>query len=341
MTLESMSPWLPYFWACLIAFSILVYIIVDGYDFGVAMLFATARSDDERNTIIGAIAPFWDGNETWLIIVGACLFGAFPAIYAVFLSAFYLPVVLLLIGLIFRGVAFEYREQALKARGFWEWGFVAGSAVATIVQGAAIGTLIVGLPIDGTTYVGNGWDWLAPFPILCGVGLVLGYGMLGAGWLILKTEGVVARRARTQLRGLSIAFCIFILGAFLVTQRIDLQVRHAWESAPLWYWTVPALGFAGLLGAFRTSRHDCPHERAPFAWCMLIMASAFGSLALSFWPYMMPYSLTIEQAAAPAVSLQFMFWGAIIMFPLVVYYFLRVYHMFSGKTDPVGYGVNH
>ena len=341
MTLESMSPWLPYFWACLIAFSILVYIIVDGYDFGVAMLFATARNDDERNTIIGAIAPFWDGNETWLIIVGACLFGAFPAIYAIFLSAFYLPVVLLLIGLIFRGVAFEYREQALKARGFWEWGFVVGSAVATIVQGAAIGTLIIGLPIDGTTYVGNGWDWLAPFPVLCGVGLVLGYSMLGAGWLILKTEGVVARRARAQLRGLSIAFCIFILVAFLVTQRIDLQVRHVWESAPFWYWVAPALGFAGLLGAFRTTRHDCPHERAPFAWCMLIMASAFGSLALSFWPYMMPYSLTIEQAAAPAVSLQFMFWGAIVMFPLVVYYFLRVYHMFSGKTDPVGYGTHN
>jgi cytochrome bd ubiquinol oxidase subunit II len=341
MTLDAMSPWLPYFWACLIAFSILVYIIVDGYDLGAAILFATAKSDEERNTVIGAIAPFWDGNETWLIIVGACLFGAFPAIYAIFLSAFYLPVVLLLIGLIFRGVAFEYREQALKARGIWEWGFVIGSAVATIVQGAAIGTLILGLPIDGTTYVGNGWDWLAPFPVLCGVGLVLGYSMLGAGWLILKTEGVVAKRARAQLRALSIAFSVFVLIAFLITQDVDLPVRQAWENAPIWHFLVPLLGFVGLFGAFRTSRHDCPHERAPFAWCMLIIASAFGSLALSFWPYMMPYSLTIEQAAAPAASLQFMFWGAIIMFPLVVYYFLRVYHMFSGKTDPVGYGVNN
>ena len=340
MTLESMSPWLPYFWAGLIAFSILVYIIVDGYDFGAAMLFATAKTEEERNTVIGAIAPFWDGNETWLIIVGACLFGAFPAIYAIFLSAFYLPVVLLLIGLIFRGVAFEYREQALKARGMWEWGFVIGSAVATIVQGAAIGTLIMGLPIDGTTYVGNGWDWLAPFPVLCGLGLMVGYSMLGAGWLILKTEGVVATRARAQLRGLSVAFCIFVLVAFLITQGVDLPVRHAWEKAPLWHWIVPALGFVGLLGAFRTSRHDCPHERAPFAWCMLIMASAFGSLALSFWPYMMPYSLTIEQSAAPVVSLQFMFWGAIVMFPLVVFYFLRVYHMFAGKSGPVGYGLN-
>ena len=338
MSLESMGPWLPYFWAGLIAFSILVYIVLDGYDFGVAMLFATARTDEERDTVIGAIAPFWDGNETWLIIVGACLFGAFPVIYAVFLSAFYLPVVLLLIGLVFRGVAFEYREQALKARGLWEWGFVIGSAVASIVQGAAIGTMIMGLPIQGATYVGDGWDWLAPFPILCGVGLVIGYSMLGAGWLILKTDGVGAKRARTQLRGLSMAFCFFVLVAFLMTQNVDLPVRRAWETAPLWYWIVPAAGFAGLLGAFRTSRHDCPHERAPFAWCVLIIASAFGSLALSFWPYMMPYSLTIVEAAAPAVSLQFMFWGAIVMFPLVVFYFLRVYHMFSGKTDPVGYG---
>ena len=338
MSLESMGPWLPYFWAGLSAFSILVYIVLDGYDFGVAMLFATARTDEERDTVIGAIAPFWDGNETWLVIVGACLFGAFPVIYAVFLSAFYLPVVLLLIGLVFRGVAFEYREQALKARGLWEWGFVIGSAVASIVQGAAIGTMIMGLPIQDATYVGDGWDWLAPFPILCGVGLVIGYSMLGAGWLILKTDGVVAKRARTQLRGLSMAFCFFVLVAFLMTQNVDLPVRRAWETAPLWYWIVPAAGFAGLLGAFRTSRHDCPHERAPFAWCVLIIASAFGSLALSFWPYMMPYSLTIVEAAAPAVSLQFMFWGAIVMFPLVVFYFLRVYHMFSGKTDPVGYG---
>ncbi len=341
MSLESMSPWLPYFWAGLVAFSILFYIIVDGYDFGVGMLFATAKNDTERNTVIGAIAPFWDGNETWLIIVGACLFGAFPAIYAIFLSAFYLPVVLLLVGLIFRGVAFEYRQQALKARGIWEWGFVIGSAVATIVQGAAIGTMILGLPIQGTTYVGNGWEWLAPFPVLCGIGLVIGYAMLGAGWLILKTEGVVATRARAQLRVLSIAFCVFILIAFLLTQDIDLQVRRAWENAALWQWLVPAIGFISLAGAFRSSRHDCPHERAPFTWAMLIFVSAFGSLAFSFWPYMMPYSLTIEQAAAPAVSLQFMFWGAIIMFPLVIFYFLRIYHLFSGKTDPIGYELDH
>lgn len=341
MTLESMSPWLPYFWAGLIAFSILVYIIVDGYDFGVGMLFATAKDDNERNAIIGAIAPFWDGNETWLVIVGACLFGAFPVIYAIFLSAFYLPVVLLLIGLIFRGVAFEYRHHALKARGIWEWGFVIGSAVAAIVQGAAIGTMILGLPVNGTTYVGNGWEWLAPFPVLCGVGLVIGYAMLGAGWLILKTEGGVAKRARRQLRGLSVAFSVFIFIAFLITQQIDLQVRRSWETAPLWHWLVPALGFIDLLGVFKSSRHDCPHEQAPFAWAMLIFVSAFGALALSFWPYMMPYSLTIEQAAAPAVSLQFMFWGAIIMFPLVIFYFLRVYHFFTGKSDPVGYELDH
>ena len=337
MTLESMSLWLPYFWASLIAVAILIYIILDGYDLGAAILFATAKNDQERNTVIGAIAPFWDGNETWLVIVGACLFGAFPAIYAIFLSAFYLPVVLLLIGLIFRGVAFEYREHALRTRGLWEWGFVIGSAIATIVQGAAIGTLILGLPIDGTTYIGDGWDWLAPFPVLCGIGLVIGYSMLGAGWLILKTEGEVARRSRAQLRGLSIAFSLFVFIAFMITQYIDLPVRRAWESAALWHWIGPALGFVGLFGAFRTSHQDSPHQRAPFAWSALIIASAFGSLALSFWPYMMPYSLTIEQAAAPSVSLQFMFWGAILTFPLVGFYFLRIYQIFSGKTDPVGY----
>lgn len=335
-----MDAWLPYFWASLIAFSIFVYIIVDGYDFGVAMLFPFAKTDEERNELIGSIAPFWDGNETWLIIVGATLFGAFPAIYAIFLSAFYIPVVLLLVGLIFRGVSFEFREQALKHRGFWEWGFVIGSLVASIVQGAAIGTLIMGLPINGTTYVGHGWDWLAPFPVLCGVGLSIGYAMLGAGWLILKTDGAVAQRARKAAKGLSMAFAVFILLAFIITAGMDIPTRKVWFQGPLWHWVFPILGFLGLGMVWKSAGNTEAHERTTFASACLMFLSAYGALAVSFWPYMMPYSLTIEQAAAPLASLEFMFWGAVVMFPLVVFYFLRIYHMFAGKSSPVGYEIH-
>lgn len=337
MLLDTMEQWLPYFWAYLIAFSILIYIIVDGYDLGVAMLFPFTKNEDERNQMIGAIAPFWDGNETWLVIVGACLFGAFPAVYAIFLSAFYIPVVLLLVGLIFRGVSFEYREQALKNRGLWEWGFVVGSTVATIVQGAAIGTLIMGLPINGTTYVGDGWDWLAPFPVLCGVGLCIGYSMLGAGWLILKTDGAVQNRARKQLRALSVIFSVFVAVAFAITLDFDSQTWINWRDDMTFSWIFPAIGFIALFVGYATTKASS--EKLPFITNCLIMFSAFSSLAVSFWPYMLPYSLTIEEAAAPTVSLEFMFWGAIFMMPLVVFYFLKVYNFFKGKTKPVGYEI--
>lgn len=332
-----MEKWLPYFWAYLIAFSIFIYIIVDGYDLGVGILFPFAKTDEERNTMIGAIAPFWDGNETWLIIVGACLFGAFPSIYAIFLSAFYIPVVLLLIGLIFRGVSFEFREQALKHRGYWEWGFVIGSTVATIVQGAAIGTMILGLPISGTTYVGTGWDWLAPFPVLCGVGLCIGYSMLGAAWLILKTDGDVQNRARKQLKGLSVAFTIFVAVAFALTLDFDSQTWGNWRDGNILNWLAPLVGFIGLFTIYGSSNGKC--DKTPIISTVLLMFSAFSSLAISFWPYMLPYTLTIEEAAAPLASLEFMFWGAIFMMPLVVFYFIRIYFFFKGKTQPVGYDV--
>lgn len=337
--MDNMGQWLPYFWAYLIAFSILVYIIVDGYDFGVAMLFPFAKTDEEREQIIGSIAPFWDGNETWLIIVGACLFGAFPAIYAIFLSAFYIPVVLLLAGLIFRGVSFEFREQALKERGLWEWGFVGGSAVATIVQGAAIGTLILGLPIEGTTYIGNGWDWLSPFPVMCGIGLCVGYMMLGAGWLIIKTDGRIQQLARKQIKYLSIAFSIFVGASFFMTMGIDNQTFKVWSDGEVWHWIYPLIGFSGLILAIVSSKSEEAPEWMPFFSVSIVIFSAFSSLAVSFWPYMMPYSLTIEESAAPTASLEFMFWGAIFMFPLVIFYFLKVYHFFKDKEDPVKYEI--
>src|SRR5271155_1784096 len=178
------------FWAGAIALSIIVYVILDGFDLGVGVLFGTTNEGTNRVEMMNAVAPFWDGNETWLVIIGASLFAAFPVVYAVFLSAFYLPVLLLLFGLIFRGIAFEFRYRG-SARGLWDWGFFVGSTIAAFVQGAAVGAMVRGIPVVDGQYAGGRFEWLAPLPIVTGIGLVLGYALLGASWLVLKSEGAL------------------------------------------------------------------------------------------------------------------------------------------------------
>jgi cytochrome bd ubiquinol oxidase subunit II len=173
------------FWAGVIAVAIMVYVILDGFDLGVGILFGTTRDASLRSQMMAAISPFWDGNEIWLVVIGASLFAAFPVVYAVFLGAFYIPVLLLLLGLIFRGVAFEFCNRGV-AGGLWDWGFFIGSIVAAFIQGAAVGMMIRGIPVMKYQYAGGSFEWLRPLPMLCGIGLVLGYALLGAGWLILK-----------------------------------------------------------------------------------------------------------------------------------------------------------
>jgi cytochrome d ubiquinol oxidase subunit II len=177
------------FWAAVLACAILIYVILDGFDLGVGILFGTTGDEAHRTQMMGTIAPFWDGNETWLVVIGAGLYAAFPDAYAVFLGAFYLPVLLLLFGLIFRGIAFEFRFRSVRMRRVWDGGFFLGSTVVAFVQGAAIGAMIRGIPVVDGQYAGGAFEWFAPFPILTGIGLVLGYALLGAGWLVLKSEG--------------------------------------------------------------------------------------------------------------------------------------------------------
>ncbi|WP_287320228.1 cytochrome d ubiquinol oxidase subunit II [Mesorhizobium sp.] len=179
------------FWAAVIAASILVYVILDGFDLGVGILFGTTRDEEMRSRMMSSLAPFWDGNETWLVVIGASLFAAFPAVYAVFLGAFYIPVLLMLIGLISRGIAFEFRYRSGRMRPLWDAGFFVGSLLVAFAQGAAIGGLMRGIPVANNQYAGGSFSWLHPFPILTGIGLVLGYMLLGAGWLIVKNDGAL------------------------------------------------------------------------------------------------------------------------------------------------------
>jgi cytochrome bd ubiquinol oxidase subunit II len=325
--------WLPIFWAGVIAFAILVYVILDGYDLGVGILFGTTRNEQHRATMMNAIAPFWDGNETWLVLIGAGLFAAFPMVYAIFLPAFYLPITLMLFGLIFRGVAFEFRYRSERMRPVWDWGFFLGSLVATFVQGAAIGRMVEELPVVDGRYVGGAFKWVTPFSLLCGVGLVLGYALLGAAWLVLKTDGDMRDWAYHRLDWLLGAVIVVLIAVFAFALATQLRVLDRW-LVDLRLVSLQLLGVIAVVGLVIGVRQR--HDGVPFAMAILLVTSAFLRLGVSFWPYMIPYSVTVQEAAAPTQSLEFLFWGAgVIVFPVVLIYTAVVYWIFRGKVRKV------
>src|ERR1700722_4931679 len=229
------------FWTAILAISTLLYVILDGFDLGVGIISGGAGSRTRRDAMLGAIAPVWDGNETWLVVVGVVLWGAFPVVYSVLLSAFYLPLMFMLAGLILRGVAFEFRSKSTAMRPVWDAGFAGGSLVATFVQGVTVGALVHGLPVAGGRYVGGEFDWLSPFPLLCGVGLCLGYALLGAGWLVAKTEGDARDAAWRLIPGLAIGLLVFLLVVFAYALGDQLPVMHRWLERP-YLLVFPAIG---------------------------------------------------------------------------------------------------
>jgi cytochrome bd ubiquinol oxidase subunit II len=328
--------WLANFWAVVIAFAILAYVILDGYDLGVGILFGITRHEQHRVTMMNAIAPFWDGNETWLVLIGAGLFATFPMVYAIFLPAFYLPIALMLLGLIFRGVAFEFRQRSQRMRPVWDWGFFLGSLTAAFVQGAAIGTMVQELPVVDGRYAGGAFEWVTPFSILCGTGLVLGYALLGAAWLVLKTEGDLRDWAYRRLDWLLAGVVLMLIAAFAFVLANNLRVLDRWLDDPrlVVLQLIAVIAIIGLLIGVRRRR-----DGMPFAMAILLVASAFLRLGVSFWPYMIPYSITVQQAAAPPESLEFLFWGAgIVVFPVVLIYTCIVYWIFRGKVGKVARG---
>jgi cytochrome bd ubiquinol oxidase subunit II len=319
------------FWAGAIALSIFVYVILDGFDLGVGILFGTTNEETKRAQMMNAIAPFWDGNETWLVIIGASLFAAFPVVYAVFLSAFYLPVLLLLFGLIFRGVAFEFRYRAGRMRWFWDWGFFLGSVVVAFVQGAAIGAMMRGVPVLNNQYSGGAFGWLHPFSVLTGIGLVLGYALLGAGWLVLRSEGPLREWAYARIPGL-VGGVFAALGlAFIVSITIDAGAI-AQSNLKDRYWGIafPILAVAALIGVVTGAR--ARRDDLPFPLTALFFLASYVTLGVMFWPYMVPYSITVADAAAPDASLGFIFYGGVIVLPVILIYSIGVYYVFRGKT---------
>ena len=322
------------FWAGLLAVTTSLYVLLDGFDLGVGILCAFA-DDPNRSKMLSAISPVWDGNETWLVLTGTVLFGAFPAAYAALLSAFYLPLVLMLCALILRGVAFEFRYKSIGFRWFWDLGFAGGSLVATFIQGMTVGALVEGLPMKDGHYVGGTFGWFSPFAVLCGLGLVLGYSLLGASWLVRKCEGRIRERAYQLLPVLTVGVLAFLATAFVLALTMHLNLMIRWLERP-YLLVFPLIGAISSICLLKgVQRRD---DWAPFRFSALIFLAAFGTLAGSFWPYMIPFALTVEQAASPAASLNFMFWGAgLFVMPLTLIYTFQVYRLFRGKVADARY----
>lgn len=319
------------FWVALLGISISIYLLLDGFDLGVGMLFALAGSEADRDTMLDTVAPVWDGNETWLVVAGVILWGAFPLVYATLLSAFYLPVIIMLLGLILRGVAFEFRHRAApKFRWIWDVSFVGGSLAASFMQGVTVGALVKGLKFVDGVYVGGVLGWLSSFSVLCGIGLCLGYALLGASWLVQKCELGVRARARRQIPGLALAVLAFLIIVFAHALIENLPIMHRWLDRP-YLFVFPAVGAIAAVVLTSSILHQ--NDRWPFAAVAVIFVAAFGTLALSFWPYMIPFAITVDEAAAPHASLAFMFWGeGLFVFPLMVLYVAIGYRVFRGKV---------
>jgi cytochrome bd ubiquinol oxidase subunit II len=320
------------FWASLLAISILLYVLLDGFDLGIGILFGLTRNEKTREAMLSAVSPIWDGNETWLVVIGVILWGAFPVVYATLFSAFYLPLLVMLAGLILRGVAFEFRGKTERARWIWDWSFAGGSFAATFIQGMTVGALVEGLPIRNGQYAGGDFGWFTPFAALCGIGLCLGYTLLGACWLVKKSEGEIREATYRQIPHVAVGVLIFLVLVFIYALAEHLQIIGRWLERP-YLFVFPAISIVAALVLVDSVRRR--HDGRPFYMVALIFVSAFGTLAISFWPYMIPFVITVNEAAAPHSSLSFMFWGAgLFVFPLMLIYTAVSYYVFRGKVRP-------
>jgi len=325
---------LAFIWAGLIALAVLVYVLLDGFDLGVGILFPLEREEGDRELMMNSIAPVWDGNETWLILGGGGLFAVFPLAYAVVMPALYMPITMMLLALVFRGVAFEYRWRTTRWKPVWDAGFFGGSALAALCQGIMLGALIQGVAVEGRAYAGGWWDWLSPFSLLTGLALVAGYALLGATWLVMKLEGDVQARMRARARPLLLALLAAMGLVSLATPFVDAVYFDRWFAWPTSIFTalVPALT---LLAAWRlhAGLRD-RHEATPFLAALALFVLGYAGIGISFYPHIVPPSLTIREAAAPDSSLAFALVGTVILLPIILLYTGYAYWVFRGKVRP-------
>ncbi len=324
-------------WAFLIAFAVFAYVVLDGFDLGIGMLFAVEPAREDRDVMMNSVAPVWDGNETWLVLGGGGLFAAFPFAYALILPALYAPLIAMLLALIFRGVAFEYRWRAKVWRPVWDVAFIGGSGVAAFAQGVALGALLQGVRIDeaARTYSGGWFDWLSPFSVVTGVAVMVGYCLLGATWLVMKTTGPLQERMRRLAWGFGVATIGFIGLVSLWTPFLQEGYYHRWFTG--WGILLAVLVAAAVLGVgammfLSLRRHH--HEYRPFLLALGLFLLSFVGLGVCMWPYVVPTEVTIWEAAAPENAQIFMLVGAAVLIPLILGYTAYSYWVFRGKIDP-------
>jgi len=323
-------------WFVIIVFATLMYIVMDGFDLGIGILFPFVRDTDERDVMVNTVAPVWDGNETWLVLGGAGLFGAFPLAYAVIIDALTIPLTLMLIGLIFRGVAFEFRFKATPShRPFWDRAFLGGSILATFCQGVVVGAVLNGFPVHNRAFAGGPFDWLTPFTLFCGLGLVVTYALLGATWLVMKSENPLQQTMRGVSRGLVVAMLAVIAVISLWTPLAHPAIAARWFSLPnLWYLLpVPGLTLVVAFALWRSLANPI-HHAGPFMLTLGLIFLGFSGLGVSIWPNLIPPDISLWQAAAPPQSQGFMLVGALLIMPIILVYTFWSYYVFRGKVQP-------
>ena len=324
---------LPIIWALIIGFGLMMYVIMDGFDLGIGILFPFVKGREDRDTMVNTVAPVWDGNETWLVLGGAALMAAFPLAYAVILSALYLPLVLMLAGLIWRGVAFEFRFKADEAhKPFWDKAFAWGSYIATYFQGVSLGAFINGFVVRDGAFAGGALDWLTPFSLFTGLGLLVAYALLGSTWLIMKTEEQLQQRMVALARPIVIALLVAIVLVSLWTPLLHQRVAERWFTLPnlFFFAPVPILVFA--TAALILSVLKRPTHAAPFLLSLVLLFLGYSGLAISLWPNIIPPHISIRAAAAPPQSLGFTLVGALFIIPIILAYTAWSYYVFRGKV---------
>ncbi|MBP2151253.1 cytochrome d ubiquinol oxidase subunit II [Xanthobacter flavus] len=327
-----MEWYLPVIWGFIIGVAVIMYVVLDGFDLGIGILFPFAKEERERDVMMNTVAPFWDGNETWLILGGGGLWVAFPKAYAVVMPALYLPVIIMLLALVFRGVAFEFRWVAASSRRLWNFAFSAGSLVAAFFQGIILGGLLQGITVKDGAFAGGPLDWATPFALLCGVGVVVGYALLGATWLLVKTEGTIADRARSHAIPLLLGVIVLMGLVSLWTPLAFDRIATRWFSRPNIFFLAPVPIVTAALAYFVWHWLRTGREMLPFFGTIGLFVLGFAGLAISTFPYLVPPSLTVWQTAAAPPSQILMLFGVIFLLPVVLGYIVFVYWIFRGKV---------
>ena len=329
---------LPIVWAAIIGFGLMMYVVMDGFDLGIGILFPFVKDRDERDAMVNTVAPVWDGNETWLVLGGAAMMAAFPLAYSVILSALYLPLVLMLLGLILRGVAFEFRFKSDEAhKPFWDKAFAGGSYAIAFFQGVSLGAFMDGFKVVDGGFAGGALDWLTPFSLFTGLGVIVAYALLGSTWLIIKTEDRLQDRMVALARPVTFLLLAFIGAVSLWTPLAYPAVAQRWFTFPnlLFFSPVPILVLATAWGILQSLRHRW--QNAPFLLALLLLFLGYSGLAISLWPNIIPPDISIREAAAPVQSMGFTLVGALLIIPIILAYTAWSYYVFRGKVK-VGEG---